>query len=244
MERYEDLERLMTVALRFETTDEDLYCYQIEARMRSGKLSLAMESYEKARHIMERELGIRKSAMLGKVYAELLAASKGDTASDINEIKKDITEEDPTGAFFCDYPVFVQIYHLEARKCARYGVPENMVLFTIEPSPKDPSELAQFRVRQTMDGLEETIRKGLRAGDVASRYSDTQFVILLPTCTEELAMLVAHRVLSQLYERNEKYKKVNISINVAQISQGGNLVNQGGGSYESRRIAPKCDGNG
>jgi DNA-binding SARP family transcriptional activator len=234
MGRYEELDRLMTEALRLESTDEDLYCFQIEARINCGKISLAMESYEKARNIMEKELGIRKSAMLGKVYEELMAARSGDAASDIEEIQDDITEEDPTGAFLCDYGIFKQIYHLEARKCARYGVAEDMVLFTVEPRPEDPKELAEFRVRQAMDGLEETIKNGLRAGDVASRYSDTQFVVLLPTCTSELALLVANRILSKLYEKNEKYKKVNIKINVEQILKGKSLVDRGGGTYENR----------
>ena len=60
-EKYEKLEVLCTQAIHFESGDEQLYCYQIEARMRSGKISLALDSYEKAREIMEKELGVRKS---------------------------------------------------------------------------------------------------------------------------------------------------------------------------------------
>jgi DNA-binding SARP family transcriptional activator len=243
MELYEDLDRLSTDALRFESMDEELYCYQIEARMRSGKISLAMESYQKAQSIMEQELGIRKSTVLGKVYEELLAVSKGDSASPISEVKKDIEEEDPKGAFMCSYPIFKEIYHLEVRKSARSTQPENLVLFTFEPRPEDPPEVAGFRVHQTMEAMEDTIRNGLRAGDVVSRYSDTQFIVLLPTCTKELALLVAHRLLGHLYEKNEKYKKVNIKINVEEVSREGNLVEYGRGeSYEKRRIASQCDG--
>jgi DNA-binding SARP family transcriptional activator len=227
MERYEDLERLSTEALRFESGDEELYCYQIEARMHSGKISLALESYDNAHRIMEEDLGIRKTTVLEKVYEELLAISKGGAADEIEEIKKDIEEEDPTGAFQCGYPVFKEIYHLEVRRSMRTGEPENLVLFTIEPKPEDPPEVANFRVRQAMNGMQETIRRCLRAGDVVSRYSDTQFVVLLPTCTRELALMVANRVLTNLYEKNEKYKKVNIKINVEQISREGNLIHLG-----------------
>jgi len=77
LERYEDLEHLCTDALKFESADEQLYCYQIEARMHCGKIGLAMESYDKARDIMEKELGIRKTTVLNKVYEELLANQQG-----------------------------------------------------------------------------------------------------------------------------------------------------------------------
>jgi tetratricopeptide (TPR) repeat protein len=224
MERYEEVERLSTEALEFESGDEDLYCYQIEARMRCGKLGLAMESYEKAQRIMEQELGIRKSTVLGKVYEELLAISKGSGAYNIKEIKEDIEEEDPTGVFLCGYPIFKKIYHLEVRRKARSDQPENLVLFTFLPKPGDPPEVASFRIRQTMNGMEETIRTCLRAGDVASRYSDSQFILLLPTCTRELSMLVVNRILANLYKKNEKYKKVNVKIDIEEVSMTGKLI--------------------
>jgi hypothetical protein len=132
--------------------------------------------------------------------------------------------------FFCGYPVFKNIYHLEVRKSARGGAPENLVLFTFSPQPGDASEVGDFRVRQTMSAMEETLGECLRAGDVVSRYSDTQFILLLPTCTRELAMLVANRILARLYEKNAKYKKVNVTINVEEVSKNGEMVEKGGES--------------
>jgi len=75
-----------------------------------------------------------------------------------------------------------------------------------------------------MEGLEETIGECLRVGDVAARYSDTQFILLLPTCTEDLARLVANRIVSKLYEKNAKYTKVNVKVNVEGVSTESNLV--------------------
>jgi DNA-binding SARP family transcriptional activator len=224
MERYEDVEQICTEALKFESGDEQLYCYQIEARMRCGKIGLAMESYDKARTIMEEELGIRKTTILNKVYEELLAISKGGTSYNIAEIKKDIQEDDPTGVFMCGYPVFKEIYHLEVRKSIRSEEPEKLVLLTLEAQPEDTQEVGEFRIRQAMGALEETISECLRVGDVAARYSDSQFIILLPTCTEDLAMLVANRIIAKLYDKNVKYRKVNVKVNVENVSQDGNLV--------------------
>ena len=79
-------------------------------------------------------------------------------------------------------------------------------------------------MKQVMTGLEETIGECLRVGDVAAKYSDTQFILLLPTCTKELAMLVANRIISRLYAQNSNYKKVNVKIDVEEVSMNGKLV--------------------
>ena len=224
LERYENLEKICTDALKLESGDEELYCYQIEARMRCGKVNLAMESYEKAREIMEKELGVRKTTILNKVYDELMKISKGGSSYNIEEIKEDIEESDPTGVFMCGYPIFKEIYHLEARKSTRSEEPENLVLLTVQACEIEEPAVAEFRVKQVMAGLEETIGECLRVGDVAAKYSDTQFILLLPTCTQELAMLVANRIISRLYAKNSNYKKVNVKINVEEVSMNGKLV--------------------
>lgn len=224
LERYENLEKICTDALKLESGDEELYCYQIEARMRCGKVNLAMESYEKAREIMEKELGVRKTTILNKVYDELMKISKGGSSYNIEEIKEDIEESDPTGVFMCGYPIFKEIYHLEARKSTRSEEPENLVLLTVQARETEEPAVAEFRVKQVMAGLEETIGECLRVGDVAAKYSDTQFILLLPTCTQELAMLVANRIISRLYAKNRNYKKVNVKINVEEVSMNGKLV--------------------
>lgn len=224
MEQYEDLERLCNMALQFENADEQLYCYQIEARMRCGNISLALESYEKAREIMEKELGIRKTTVLNKVYEELLAMSKGQSAYNIKEVKEDISEENPEGVFLCGYPIFKEIYHLEVRKSVRSTIPENLVLFTIEGRREDPKEISEFRIKSAMVGLEEVIKESLRVGDVAAKYSDSQFIVLLPSCNRELAATVANRIVSSFYNLNEKYKNVSIHINIEEVAANGHLV--------------------
>lgn len=224
MEDYEKLEKICNEALQYENADEQLYCYQIEARMRSGNITLALESYEKAREIMEKELGIRKTTILNKVYEELLAMSKGQTSYNIKEVKEDIEEEDPQGVFLCGYPIFKEIYHLEVRKSARSDNPENLVLFTIEGRKEDPKEVAEFRVKSAMNGLETVIKDSLRVGDVAAKYSETQFIVLLPSCNKELAATVANRIVSSFYEYNPKYKNVTVKINIEEVSSDGNMV--------------------
>ena len=192
--------------------------------MHCGKVQLALDSYDMARNIMETELGVRKTTILNKVYEELKQISKGDSSYDIREVKKDIQEENPTGVFFCGYPIFKEIYHLEARKSVRSKTPENLLLLTLEAPENESAEVISFRIRQAMKGLEETIGECLRVGDVVAKYSETQFIILLPSCTKDLSMLVANRIISKLYDRNPKYRKIKVRINIEEVSTNNKMI--------------------
>ena len=226
LKRYEDLDRLCSHALNYEGADEQLYCYQVLARMRSGKISLALQSYERAKELIEKELGIRKTTILNKVYEELLSMSKGNSTYNIEEIHEDIVEEDPQGVFMCGYPVFKEIYHLEARKSYRMSYPEYLLLLTVEcpDSRENTAQVNEFRMKQGMRNLENTIRASLRVGDVCAKYSDSQFIILLPTCDQDLTLLVANRIVSNFYHAQAKYKKYNIIIDYEEISASGKFI--------------------
>ena len=224
-ERYEDLEKLCNNALVYESGDEQIYCYQIEARMRCGKISLALDSYEKARETMEKELGIRKTTILNKVYQELLSMSKGQSIFNIDEVREDIVEKNPQGVYFCGYPIFKEIYHLEARKCSRNGVPETLILLTLECNNAESEEIAKFRIKRGMNALEETIRECLRVGDVTAKYSDSQFILLLQNCNYDHSMQVANRIMSIFYSKADKYKNLKVLIDIEKVSNAGKLVN-------------------
>ena len=222
---YEELDTLCNIALKYESADEQLFCYQIEARMRCGKTALALETYEKAREIIEKELGLRKTVVLTKVYEELLAMGKNQAADDIRDIHADIVEEEPEGVFMCGYPVFKEICNLEVRRNTRSGEEAQMVLFTIETKVREPQEVMDFRIKQAMVVIEMIIRKSLRIGDVASKYSDSQFVILLANCSDESAWSVANRIVKRFYDQGTKYDSMNVIVNVTAISADTQLPN-------------------
>jgi len=223
---FENLDKLASTALTFDTADEQLFCYQIEARMRMNKIGLALESYDIAREIIEKELGVRKTTILNKVYEELLATSNSSKAYAIDEVHEDILEEHPEGVFFCGYPVFKEIYHLEARKARRSDEEMSLVLLTVEGKKDDnnPSDIKAFRMKQAMTALEECIYASLRVGDVASKYSDSQFILLLASCNDDFAHLVCNRLIANLYEKNSKYRSWNIKMHVESVCTGDDLI--------------------
>lgn len=224
-ERYNELEKLCNKALTFEYGDEQIYCYLIEARMRMKKVQLAFESYEKAKTIMDKELGVRKTTMLNKVYDELLAVTKGKDSYDIDQVKEDMNEENMNGVFFCGYPVFKEIYHLEVRKSERTPVPQNLVLFTFFSEKQQNHNVFKLRIPNAMKSLEHVLKMCLRVGDVAAKYSDTQYIVLLSKCDYDVAPLVADRIVRKFKKIFSVSEEINIKYDIEPVSPENSMVN-------------------
>lgn len=224
---FDELESVCNQALKYDSTDEQLHYFLIFSRMKNNKLKLAIESYEKACNILIRELGVRKPAKLQKIYQELLKMNKGTEAENMEHVQEDMAENNPEGAFFCGYPVFREIYRLEARKGIRNGEKEYVLLLTmkLKGQQEDASnQVDQFRMKKAMTSLENTLKTALRIGDVVAKYSDSQFVILLPYCSYECGMLVANRIISRFYDENTKNRSMSICINLEEVAVAGTIV--------------------
>lgn len=209
-ERYEDVERICAEGLHFDAVNEELHCLRITALMRQKKQRLAMECYEHANKALYDTLGVRDSAQLKAVYEELLSLSKGSDAEGLETVHEDIQEkEEPEGAYVCGYPVFQAIYRLEARKNSRAGEPQYVMLLTLvrrEEGGTCNEQMATYILNRGMEQMEAVLKNVLRIGDVAARYSDSQYVILLPACNRESCGRVAERISKHFVEKNKGNK--------------------------------------
>lgn len=212
------VERTCDKVLEIDTTDEDIYVYKIKAYMYVGKVKQAMEAYEIAKKRMQLEMGVNNSPVLEEIYQELLRMNKGDAIDDIDEIHSDVIEENPEGVFLCGYPVFKEIYQLEARKSLRSGLPNQMILFTIETIHGENDAIGLFRIKQGMEQMERVMKRTLRLGDVAAKYSDSQYVLLVLNCNRECAYLVADRLVNKMFEGTSKYSGIKIKVDVEEVT--------------------------
>ncbi len=227
-ERFDELEVLANWAIMHDNLEECFYYYLIYARMKKGQSKHALESYEKACKILYEELGVHNPEKLQEVYEELLQQGKGTKAENIKNVQEDMLEEEPEGAFFCGYPVFKEIYRLEARKITRIGGAEHVLLFTMnsDVGAEQQASLARFRVQKAMEKLESVISNSLRIGDVAARYSDRQFIVLLPFCSYENALMVSERILSNFYGNNKYFKNIKIKVNLEEVVAAEMMMNK------------------
>ena len=111
------------------------------------------------------------------------------------------------GAFFCDYQSFQQIYRVEVRRACRVGISEYILLLTVRRwGGLSEKTVIDAGMTFGMEVLEKSIRKVLRMGDVVTRGSQTQFLVLLSSCSYETGVMVAERIYKEFKKklRNQK----------------------------------------
>lgn len=220
---YEQMEDLCSEALTYDGLDEQLHCSLIKALIMQGKKNLALAHYHRAEKQLYESLGMRGSLKLQSVYENLLSM-KNNQYGNMEEIRRDILESrNPDSVFMCEYTIFKEIYRLENRRLDRLGITEYIILLSLKREEKEAQEQTwEYLTKRSMEKLENVLRSQLRRGDAAARYSDSQFIVLLPTCTETTAQMVADRISSAFLEVN-KNKRLILTCEIQEVSSSSSV---------------------
>ena len=95
---------------------------------------------------------------------------------DLSEVTKDTRPI--RGAYYCEYEMFKHVYHMVARNAARSG--DHVIIMLITLLPRKSELLQKQESVRYMLQLKEVIKNTLRKGDVFSRYSRNQYILMLP----------------------------------------------------------------
>lgn len=222
--QYEEMEAACKRAISLDSLDEELHYLMIQSLEAQGKNKLALEHYSKAVDILYENLGVRPSRKLQEAYERLLKETN-EQELDLGTIQQDLLEASrPEGVFVCEYGIFREIYRLQARQAQHFGMSVYVALVTLEPPGKlEPgSEEYLLSLKKGMEHLGDTLRC-LRAGDVASKYSGAQYVILLPTCTYETGKMVIERLLARFFD-TQKWSRYSVHYSLSEIGMAGMTV--------------------
>lgn len=195
-QEWDAIERVTTQALDVDGLDEDLHYWRIKSQIGAQNYEQALQYYDYGKKLFYDHLGIRDVERFHEIYNDILSLSTNQM-SDISSLVDSVTEkEEPREVFVCEYPVFREIYRVEARRIRRTGIAEYMLLITMKSSStsKSDAQSLEERIRIGMQILEDLLKRTLRAGDVVAQYSNTQYVVLLPACNYESTGLVADRI--------------------------------------------------
>ncbi len=193
--KWELLEQVCNQALAVDAYDEDIHCWMLESLKGQKKYKLAVTHYERAGKLFYENMGIRLSSRMQEIYQNLMRESGGSISDITGMIDETREHERPSGAYLCEYGVFRQLYHIEARRVTRLGIAEYIMLMTIQTRGFNfTGDRIGSELGKAMDLLERMICESLRVGDVVARYSPTQYIILLPACAFESGTAIADRI--------------------------------------------------
>ena len=204
MQEYDKVQKICGQVLANDELSEDAHYWLIKNWIGLGDTDNALKQYETAVKILYEKLGTYSSRKMQELYDEIL----------------EIQEQDPEGVFFCEYTVFREIYRLEARRALRAGITEYVMLLTIrldlQDKQADPARIQYYRKKASTQ-LWQVLKKYLRMGDVAARYSDEQYLVMLPYCNYESSQKVARRILSN-FRKVMGSQKITVKVETRDVS--------------------------
>lgn len=215
-EDYECMVKMCLHAIEANPFEEDNYVILIESYCKLGKFKDALVAYEKVTDWLYDELGVKPSAKLIQLYEMI--------TTHLNQVEKNLViigsefkeEEDADRVFYCPYGMLKSIVQFTLRMFERTGQTLCMLLLTITDENGDlPPE---NRKQAAMDSLRDVINESLRRGDLFSRYSPTQYIVLLVSADYENSAMVGGRIMEN-YDKHFKSKHIRLSYKVKVVER-------------------------
>ena len=199
-ERFGDVVSVAGKAIIIDPYDEALYFNLILALANTNRMQAARAQYESVSKLFYGEFGIAPSKELQALYKSLVKSNNG-VEKDLSVVSADLCAgEMESGAFFCEYEFFRDIFRLERASAARDG--RSIHICIINTDDKDGQPLQKRAQNTAARRLSDCIRNNLRTEDVFSRYSVSQFIILLPLSSRENSEKVIERIVRRFRREN------------------------------------------
>ena len=189
--RNSEAEELCVKALRLDPFDEKMLEYYLRSLIAQGKNAEAIEEYKRMENMFYDVLGVSFSDNLRALYNQISrpAIKEGTT---LEALMSDWLEgADFSGAYYCDLSVFRTMFQIEARSVPRSGRTAYIVKIDTkhEPNAKSGGVMRQ---------LGTIIPVSLRMGDLFTRSSANQYMLMLHSLTYENCKDLINRILHSL----------------------------------------------
>lgn len=216
---YDKVQNICRYALSCDELNEDAHYWLIRSWVELGDIDNALKQYNTSVRILYEKLGVHRSQKMQELYEDIICMSNGAGYATIDDIYDDIRESDPNGVFFCEYTIFREIYRLEARRVLRSGNSEYMILMTVSLNEQQTFDPARFQYykKKAMLKLQRILMKNLRMGDVAARYNEEQYIVMLPYCDYESSQKVVQRIMTN-FKKEMGSKNITIKAEMREVS--------------------------
>lgn len=192
---------------------------QIDCLMRMKKYDEALKEYENTAKMFVDELGVYPSERMMKLFEQMNGRMNFKTQS-LPEMEKRLKETDKgSGAYFCSLPGFRDTYRLLARIVERNGQSVYLMLCSITNGKGQPMKNEE-RLDMMGKELQDTLAHCLRRGDSYTRYSKSQYLLLLVGTNRENCSLIFERI-QKYFSREHKTWSKYLEYAVSSVADSG-----------------------
>lgn len=215
--RYPEAVEICRKAIAAEPFHEPLYQSLMQVLAAMGKPKAAAEAYEHLSKRLFDDFGIRPSEETRAIY-RTAAHSPEDRSLPIDEILEHLQEPEPQpGAMQCDYDYFKVLCYAESRAMERSGNVTHVAILNVTSDSEKP--MSRRTLNRIMEQFGQQLRRNLRRGDIISRCSLSQYIILLPNANYENSCMVCRRVIGA-YRRAHPHVTAHVSFMVQPLRPG------------------------
>lgn len=187
--------------------------WQMDCLLALNRPKEAMALYEKTTSLYFDELGLPPSERMMERFRQMSGLVRLTTGN-LHDIQESLMEKERVaGAYYCPYPSFVDSYRMVVRAMERSGQSVYLMLCTITDDKEklldDPE-----RLKNVSDKLSESIRGALRRGDVFTRYSMSQFLVILMGIRKEDCTITSSRI-DSYFRKRESSRRIKVTYRVA-----------------------------
>ncbi|MGN0371857.1 MAG: BTAD domain-containing putative transcriptional regulator [Enterocloster sp.] len=187
---------------------DDWQTHQIESLLCMSRYKEAYELYDRAVRLYSEEMGLPPTDKMMACY-EQMSRSISYSPGDLMDISAELREEKgsgktsggkgkrESGAYFCSYPGFVDLYRIMCRNVKRNNVPVHLMLCTlVDYEGKMIQNDEKLKTRSA--ALKKAIQSSLRKGDAFTKYSSAQYLVLLIGTREQDCETIYRRIKKNL----------------------------------------------
>lgn len=196
-QEYQQMYKVYTAAAELYPLDE-WQVGQVESLMKMEKYEDAFQLYKKTVKIYSEELGLPPSQKMLDSFQQMREklVKKEESFEEIKSYLEDYESEQ--GAYYCAYPHFVDTYRVLCRVTERSGHSMFLMSCTL-------NQLTQNKEKKNLelmtDWLRQAICRSLRRGDLCTRYSKNNYLILLMGMKQEDGDIITTRIRNKFLEK-------------------------------------------
>ncbi|MDD6810816.1 MAG: diguanylate cyclase [Lachnospiraceae bacterium] len=179
-----------------------------------GDFNELVRKADKALYHVKHETGMGKYSFYQSAdMLKTLEQSKADLNRLVDMVEN---RESYQGAFQIDYEEFGRVYDFVVHFSQRNNQEVQLILFTLYSA--DGSDIRLDQMEQAMQCMEQAIIKSLRGVDVGTRYSSSQFLVVLMGTGRDDIRIVTDRIV-QNYFKLYGQRDITLSYDIADLHQ-------------------------
>ena len=200
---YTEAEKIAEKAVKVDPYDDNLHYCLVKSRIKQGKRIAAMEHYNYTIDMFHDKFDVSPSKEFISLYREITEQTHLENTN-IEEIQESLKETPNNEAFFCNYEMFKDMYQFKARVLATKPEESYLFLLTLKSSEHGV-------VSDAAGKLKWYLRANLNRSSVITRYSKSQFLMMILNEPKEVSEKKIDKILVKFKKENPIF---NVDFNV------------------------------